>query len=149
MTDRVVNSTGGVGKNSIQFCIDVFPSGNPVHLPGKSGSLPYPPVMGDHSLNDTAHLLCRHWGLNSEEFSSWESLRRALSLRLEALLEDDFGALVNAMYRLDVAEAAFKQALNAGNAAEIATELTEIVLQREFQRLATRRKYQVHPNQSH
>jgi hypothetical protein len=96
----------------------------------------------EHSdLKDTARILMRQWGLPDTPGNSWEQLRQALKARLRELLDDDFSALVNAMYRLDVAENRFKAALEAGNSDLVAENLAEIVLQRELQRLETRRKY--------
>lgn len=85
--------------------------------------------------------LSKHWGIEPSGEDSWEELKRNLKARLKELLNDEFNQLVNAMYRLDVSEARFNQALSAGNQDAIAEQLTEIVLNRELQRLETRRKY--------
>lgn len=104
--------------------------------------------MDQHDLLETTRLLQRQWGLPDQSNPDWEQLRAALCRRLAELLEDDFGGLVNAMYRLDVAESRFKEALSGGsNNMQIASRLTDIVLERERQRLDTRRKYSK-PDQS-
>lgn len=97
--------------------------------------------MDTHDLQETAHLLAKNWGLTFPKGPSMEDLRVALRFRLQELLEDNFGGLVNAMYRLDISEPLFKSALDAGTPTEIADRLTDLVLDREFQRLATRRQY--------
>jgi hypothetical protein len=97
--------------------------------------------MDKKELINTTRLVQRQWGLPEQSQPDWEQLRAALCLRLAELLEDDFGGLVNAMYRMDVPENKFKDALVGGTTSEIAERLADIVLNRELQRLATRRKY--------
>lgn len=86
-------------------------------------------------------MLHRQWGLPDDPAHDWKQLKTALKERLFELLEDDFAGLVNAMYRLDIAEDRFKAALDASSTDAIAAQLAEVVLQRELQRLETRRRY--------
>lgn len=97
--------------------------------------------MDQHELLETTRLMQRQWGLPQQAQPDWEQLRAALCKRLAELLEDDFGGLVNAMYRLDIAESRFKEALSGGTTMQIASRLADIVLERELKRLETRRKY--------
>ena len=97
--------------------------------------------MDTKSLQQTADILAKNWGLSTPSAPGMEGLKASLRLRILELLEDNFGGLVNAMYRIDVAESAFKAALNAGSTDAVADQVTDLVLQRELQRLETRRQY--------
>ena len=97
--------------------------------------------MDAKSLQETADILAKNWGLSIPSTPAMETLRAALRLRILELLEDNFGGLVNAMYRIDISEPAFKTALNAGSTSAVADQVTDLVIQRELQRLETRRQY--------
>jgi hypothetical protein len=57
------------------------------------------------------------------------------------MLSDKLEALVQAMYRLDVAEPKFHAAMANGSIEDRASKLADVVLERELQRLATWKKY--------
>ncbi|MCB9231461.1 MAG: hypothetical protein H6581_07355 [Bacteroidia bacterium] len=93
----------------------------------------------------TAEWLQDRWGVvlpeNSAEYDQREELIRFLIPRLKYFLEHEFEFLVNTMYRLDVSEAKFHQALAGKDTDQIAGQLAEIVLDREIQRMETRIRY--------
>lgn len=97
--------------------------------------------MEHQDLEKTVGLLHKNWGLTPPAQLDWESLRVALQAQMRSMLTDDFERLVQAMYRLDVAEPLFHAALALPNLDERAASLATIVLARELQRLETWRKY--------
>ena len=97
--------------------------------------------MEASEIQETAALLLRNWGVETHTPSSWQDLRMALQLQMEAMLSNDFERLVQTMYRLDVAELKFQAALKLRTIPLQAEALANIVLDRELQRLATWKKY--------
>ena len=70
-----------------------------------------------------------------------ENLRQRLKQQISFLLDHEFERLLQAMYRMDVSEPAFKEALTLPTGPEIVERLTDLVLEREMQKVATRRLY--------
>ncbi len=97
-----------------------------------------------HDLVQTSDLLQKNWGLAPPSQLDWESLREALRLQLEYMIANNFEFLVQTMYRLDVDESKFRQALSLPIAADRAATLATIIVDRELQRLETWRKYSGH-----
>ena len=59
---------------------------------------------------------------------------------VSSLLDTDFQRLVSILYRIDVSEQRLKEALAAG--AEAPSEvITKMIIERELQKVATRKKY--------
>ena len=57
---------------------------------------------------------------------------------IQHLLDKDFERLVNGLYRIDINEQKFKLALTSENAAET---IALLIIERELQKVETRRKY--------
>ena len=70
-----------------------------------------------------------------------EKLRQFLKQQISFLLDHEFERLLQAMYRMDVSETAFKEALALPTGPDIVERLTDLVLEREMQKIATRRLY--------
>lgn len=86
--------------------------------------------------------LVRRWELDPGGKSlTWEDLEGVLGVRIAQLLDEDFERLVNIMYRLDIPEHRFHAAMS-GNSSKIPERLTQLVLEREYQRIQTWNKYQ-------
>ena len=85
--------------------------------------------------------LARNWDIECQEGAVWAELKAALMGRLKELIAHDFERLVQAMYRMDVQESKFAAAMACSSVNEQAAALAEIVLERELQRLAFRKKY--------
>ncbi len=76
----------------------------------------------------------------------YETMNRdELQLRLQVfiadLLENNFEKLCNMIYRHDVSENKFKLALEAGSLDEQAARIAWLVLEREMEKVESRRKY--------
>jgi hypothetical protein len=88
------------------------------------------------------HALTQGWNLPATPAApEWEDLRAALARRVAHLLRHDMQRLVSAMYLLDVSEARFNAAHGAGSVDESARRLADVILEREAEKLASRRAY--------
>jgi hypothetical protein len=97
--------------------------------------------MEPQDLAQTTDLLQKNWGLTPPTQLDWESLREALRLQMAYMISNNFEFLVQTMYRLDVDESKFLQALSLPMVADQAATLATIIVDRELQRLETWRKY--------
>ncbi len=86
--------------------------------------------------------LSQNWGLAKNPALSMEDLKRALRSKIDSLLQDDMHALVQLMYRLDINESKFHNAMSAQNSDERVNALTDLIIERELQRVEFRNKYQ-------
>ena len=75
------------------------------------------------------------------ETLSRDELRKRLQGFIADLLEHDFQKLCNLIYRHDVKEEKFRQALQSSNIKEQAYEIAELVIERELQKVETRKAY--------
>ncbi len=57
------------------------------------------------------------------------------------LLENDMHRLLNAMYRLDVSEAKFHEAMQAESKEEAISQIANLIIKREMQKVKTRLHY--------
>lgn len=87
-------------------------------------------------------LIASTWGVRLGDFesASWNKLRETLSEAISELLKDDFGRLVGIMYRLDIPEKQFFEALETAQG-DPAVRVADLVLERELKRLEFRKKY--------
>jgi|GEM_PF-3594229 len=74
---------------------------------------------------------------DTENIYDWEALERAFMTYIEQLMLHDTEKLIQAMYRIDVDETAFREAFQAQDAYKIA----QLILKRELQKVAFREKY--------
>lgn len=98
-------------------------------------------MVSDPVIQRTALQLQQQWGLNILSGGDLDSLRIALAVHLEWMLGNEVERLVQAMYRLDVPEKLFHQAMRLPSRHEQAEALAELVLVREFKRAETWLKY--------
>ena len=88
------------------------------------------------------HLIIKDFSLRDNDsmqlFSGSEHLRKRLKMVIAYLLQHDFNRLVNAMYRLDVKESLFHEAMSLGVPEQVVDRLADIVLEREWQKVRTR-----------
>lgn len=70
-----------------------------------------------------------------------QELKRRLTIYIIELLETNFEKLCNMIYRHDVSEKKFNQALNSGSIELQAENIAELVMERELQKVKTRQMY--------
>lgn len=102
--------------------------------------------MDSESLTQLKSELVRTWQItphqNLNELATSDQLLDALKERLAELLTHDMQKLLTAMYRLDVSEKKFEQAMNLSGIDEISKGLAQAVLDREVQRLRSRQAHE-------
>jgi len=81
----------------------------------------------------------------SQTSATDEEVLAVLSARIDTMLETEPDLLMSLLYRLDIEEKAILQALEPGNAEPAALALARIVLERQKQRSATKKKIEVRP----
>ena len=91
------------------------------------------------TLRVTANLLNKDFqteineqALKTAPDEAYEQLKSWLAEKIAYLLANHFEYLLHIMYRIDVNEADFKAALNAGDSNEIPFKLADLVIQREI-----------------
>lgn len=82
--------------------------------------------------------------LTAEDKPDINLIHEKLSLLIAYLMEHDMHRLLNAMYRLDVSEARFHEAMQSSSKEEAAISVTNLVLDREMQKVKTRLHYKKH-----
>ena len=72
------------------------------------------------------------------------TLHKKLSILIAYLLENDMHRLLNAMYRLDVNEVKFHEAMQGESKQEVAIRVADLIIEREMQKVKTRLHYKKH-----
>ncbi|MEQ8927693.1 MAG: hypothetical protein RLO81_17885 [Fulvivirga sp.] len=92
----------------------------------------------------TSQLIIKDFNLDDSDLPSvkkMEDLRAALLQIVNYLLNNDFERFILAMYRIDISETKVKTVLATAAPENIASELTDLIIQRELQKVETRKKY--------
>ena len=77
----------------------------------------------------------------SSQGVSQNMIREKLIGVIQYLLENNFEKLCNAMYRLDVSERKFHEVLTGNSPENISSQLADLVIEREMQKVRTRELY--------
>lgn len=77
----------------------------------------------------------------SEESVDLNTIHKKLGMLVAYLLENDMHRLLNAMYRLDVSEAKFHDAMQAESKEEAISQIANLIIEREMQKVKTRLHY--------
>ena len=67
-----------------------------------------------------------------------EEFEKKLTIKIEAMLQNDFPRLVNTLYRLDVSEEKLKSQLANSPAGHAAETISKLIIERQLQKLQTR-----------
>lgn len=76
-----------------------------------------------------------------ESINVREKLHSYLTLLIQELIDKDFNRLLVALYRIDIPETKVVPVLELENPEKIASTLADLVIDRELQKVKTRRKY--------
>ena len=82
-----------------------------------------------------------HNEINKLNSPGMEELKSYLENAISELLDKDFNKLLNALYRIDVSEQKVTEILHEVPQKEMAAKLAIIVIERQLQKVETRRKY--------
>ena len=97
-------------------------------------------------LADTRDALVERWQVRPDAGSDWDILLEALAERLLGLLRDNPDRLFSALYVLDISERVSREAMGAPTMPGKAQALAKAILNRETEKIATRRKYAARPS---
>lgn len=93
----------------------------------------------------TASLIQKDLSLDQDDLpasvATLDELKSKLVPVITYLLDKDMNRLLNALYRIDINETKVKQVLTLGTPGNIATELAALIIERELQKVITRKKY--------
>ena len=84
--------------------------------------------------------------LIKDEYIDLSTLHEKLSLLVAYLMENDMHRLLNAMYRLDVSEIKFHDAMQSDSKQEAAIRIADLIIEREMQKVKTRLQYRKDKN---
>ena len=96
-------------------------------------------------MDDTAALindLNRYGGLNLSEHTPAGSLEALLAEKLNTLIQSDFSALVQFLYKVDVSETRLRTLLKTKANEDAGLLIARLVLERQQQKILTRRQFQ-------
>ena len=82
--------------------------------------------------------------IDGDESIDLNTLHKKLSFLVAYLMEKDMHRLLNAMYRLDVSEARFHEAMQSLSREEAAIRIADLIIEREMQKVKTRLHYKKH-----
>jgi len=91
------------------------------------------------------HICSMDFQINPEENPEHKNFKDVivwLQKEIQYLLDNNFEKLLNIMYRIDIGEDRFREALSNQRSKDISYELAELVVERELQKVRSRKKYQ-------
>ncbi|MDH5474222.1 MAG: hypothetical protein OEX22_00875 [Cyclobacteriaceae bacterium] len=95
-------------------------------------------------ISQVSSLIKKDFGLDHSELTNLtilDELKQQLTQIVTYLLDKDFQRLLSAMYRIDISERKFKEVLSKDPPSEIAANIAQLIIDRELQKVITRRKY--------
>jgi uncharacterized membrane protein YheB (UPF0754 family) len=92
-------------------------------------------------LSDNQNLISNEPLPRDYETMSHEELKRRLTVFISDLLESNFEKLCNMVYRHDVSETRFNEALQSGSMMEQAENISDLVIERELEKVKSRQLY--------
>jgi len=98
--------------------------------------------MDKDTNNKLAIQLTKKWEIDISEAISSENLQLLLAQRIQEMLKNELEALLLIMYRMDIAENDFQAAMQLGNLQAIANKIAILVIEREMQKIYTRKLFQ-------
>lgn len=101
--------------------------------------------MSENKLALTTQLIIKDFSLENndlpEGISKIDELKIALKKIVSYLLDRDMSRLLLALYRIDVSEQKVKKVLAEAEPSKIADSITDLIIERELQKVETRLKY--------
>jgi len=96
----------------------------------------------EKELQISTQLVCRYFGVEiGEGKPSYDRILEQLTKQVSQLLNHDFQALLNALYRIDVDERLFGQALELSAPEDVSIRIAQLILDRIILKAKTRIKY--------
>ncbi len=77
---------------------------------------------------------------------SYDSIKDAISNRVNELINADFSRLVFILYRLDIPEKKLKEALETSSNTPASDTIADMIINRQMQKIESRKKYRQNDN---
>lgn len=81
------------------------------------------------------------YGLDLQETPTMDALEALLAEKINDMINKDFNALVQLLYRIDVSESKLRQLLQENTKTDADRTIARLILERQWQKIITRRKY--------
>jgi hypothetical protein len=81
------------------------------------------------------------YGLDLQETPTMDALEALLAEKINEMINKDFNALVQLLYRIDVNEAKLRGVLRDNQASDSGRLIARLILERQWQKILTRREY--------
>ena len=85
--------------------------------------------------------LNRSYLLELREVVTLDELEILLAEKINRMIQQDFGALVQLLYRIDVSETRLRGLLNENPGEDAGKVIAPLIIERQWQKIETRRKY--------
>ncbi len=95
-------------------------------------------------VKDLVFLIDKDFGLErkqEEDAFNYQAVINWLQREIQILLNKDLQKLLNILYRIDISEDKTKEVLAMSNHDQMAEMFTKLIVQRELQKVETRKKY--------
>jgi hypothetical protein len=90
---------------------------------------------------DLIPILRQSMEIDLPENISFELLKERLSSHINFLIQSDFQKLVSILYRVDVSEPKLKHLLKENQGFDAASTITDLIIERELQKIRSRQEY--------
>jgi len=81
------------------------------------------------------------YGLDLQEARTMDVLEALLAERVNAMINGDFSALVQLLYRIDISESRLRGLLQENQTSDAGQLIARLILERQWQKILTRREY--------
>ncbi|HEY4337900.1 MAG TPA: hypothetical protein VGM89_18445 [Puia sp.] len=85
--------------------------------------------------------LNRSYSLELRDVGALDELEALLAEKINTMIQRDFGGLVQLLYRVDVSEKRLRGLLQENAGEDAGKVIARLVLERQWQKIETRRKY--------
>jgi hypothetical protein len=85
--------------------------------------------------------LNQSYALGLRDVPTLGELEALLTEKVNIMIQQDFGALVQLLYRVDVSETRLRGLLQANAGEDAAKVIARLILERQWQKIETRRRY--------
>jgi len=95
---------------------------------------------------DLILILRQSMEIDLSEIISFDLLKERLSSHINFLIQSDFQKLVSILYRVDVSESKLKHLLKENPGYDAANIITELIIERQLQKIKSRQEYRNNEN---
>ena len=85
--------------------------------------------------------LNQSYDLGLHDMPTIGELETVLAERIDRMIREDFGTLVQLLYRIDVNESKLRQLLEENSGEDAGRLIARLILERQWQKIQTRRQY--------